>query len=138
MGFNRLEIFDMAGIVKFRAWHQKSKTMLSHNGDFTMTLDDTDKATIEMWSGDGLVDTWKTDKLMHFTGLKDRNDVELYEGDIINVSGHLSAIQCERYLSFYFWCEPMKEFSSLAFLTGYKNFEIVGNIYENPELLPEE
>ena len=107
--------------IKFRAWFC--------NGIESEMMSGTN-AQIFKWIEEGQPIT-----PLQYTGLKDKNGTELCEGDIINVSGHLSEIQCERYLSFYFWCEPLKEFCSLAYLVGYKGFEIVGNIHENPELM---
>ena len=71
-----------------------------------------------------------------FTGRKDRQGACLYEGDIIDIQGSNTVICCENsYVGFYFFVEALNEFTSLAFLLGYKNFEIVGNTHQNPEML---
>lgn len=64
--------------------------------------------------------------IMQFTGLHDRNGKEIYEGDILFQDDY-------RHLKPIFsvsWDE--EEAGFFPFTTGYK---IIGNIYENPELL---
>ncbi len=70
--------------------------------------------------------------LMQYTGLKDKNGKEIYEGDIVlNKYGNV----CEmvfRHHGFYYTRPGWK--TRLAHPNG-EELEVVGNIYENPELL---
>lgn len=65
--------------------------------------------------------------VMQFTGLHDKNGKEIYEGDIIKWGVHVGAVK---------WIN-----SCIVFGDGFGLFpcnltsEIIGNIYENPELL---
>ncbi|WP_276755646.1 YopX family protein [Pseudoalteromonas marina] len=65
-------------------------------------------------------------QISQFTGLKDKNGVELYDGDIYTQWG--GVYKCDFKQVIY------EEMNSLIF-DG--DFEIIGNIHENPELLQE-
>jgi uncharacterized phage protein (TIGR01671 family) len=88
--------------------------------------------------------------LMQSTGLKDCNDREIYEGDVLKVSDGLYEIDEENPLVVVKWDEEaggytMKDFTGEfdALNIGWQiadkfvRVEVVGNIYENPELLEE-
>ena len=89
--------------------------------------------------------------LMQSTGLKDCNDREIYEGDVIKVSDGLYEIDEENPFVVVKWDEEaggytMKdftgEFDALNNI-GWQiadeliRVEVIGNIYENPELVSE-
>lgn len=79
--------------------------------------------------------------LMQYTGLKDKNGVEVYEGDIIRYNDSLNGPRSKMTVKFEGgsytldayregWCYELG-----SCLVEY--VEIIGNIYENPELLEE-
>jgi hypothetical protein len=100
--------------IKFRAWGPKSKVML----DWPDIIDDF-KYYVDHPSY----------RLMQYTGLKDKNGVEIYEGDILKAPYFQTA--AVEYMESGFWCKQGKH----NMLPNLTDAEVIGNIYENPELL---
>lgn len=63
-------------------------------------------------------------EFMQSTGVKDKNGVEIYEGDIVKTFGANIYV-----VEFY-----DGKFNPISYLEA-SNWEVIGNIYENPELL---
>lgn len=132
--------------IKFRAWDERNKIM--HNEvDFIRSGTDTndwilfksDKQKLEY--GNVLENPYfqQQIKVMQYTGLKDKNGVEVYECDVGNDKFNNKVIVK--------WNEQFYCYALLTIDEDVKddwNFdlndlnEIVGNIYENPELLKED
>lgn len=78
-------------------------------------------------------------ELMQSTGLKDKNGKEIFEGDIVDYKGRKAVIKWHgSYASFiYRFVDELKERVSEwdPLFLAYYHFEVIGNIYENKELL---
>lgn len=91
---------------------------------------------------DYLIDSRSDGKLMQYTGLKDKNGKEIYERDILSIkiySGDKVIAEGKTVVEFKDGCFGViwghdKAFLSLNSFFKAK-FEVIGNIYENPELL---
>lgn len=72
--------------------------------------------------------------IQQYTGLKDKNNKEIYEGDIIKTIYH--TLDCDPKLLVVGWdvtdamFTPETEIRNIKFIK-----EVIGNIFENPELL---
>lgn len=80
--------------------------------------------------------------VMQFTGLKDKNGKEIYEGDIVVLGGKYPKVKTPQivgydagYLSYGIVYETGEMMRKLTPLEIVKGIEIIGNIYENPDLL---
>lgn len=118
--------------IKFRAWDKESNYM-SYNfnpvqhGEYNFFLF---CKTVHIFHPDVI--------LMQFTGLKDKNGKEIYEEDIVRSEGNLLSIQYSidgnhAYYAGYRLDDPGLE--TVMELFNYGELEVIGNIYENPELL---
>jgi uncharacterized phage protein (TIGR01671 family) len=120
---------------KFRAWDKETQTMLD------VSLIDFKKSVLigEHWEfGETNFINFDEIELMQSTGLKDKNGKEIFEGDIVDYKGREAVVKWHgSYASFiYRFVDGLKERVSEQdplFLACY-NFEVIGNIYENPEL----
>ena len=124
--------------IKFRAWDLKTKTMhtvenINFCGRETVTVQYNPVKKICL---DSVL-------LMQYTGAKDKNGVEIYEGDIIRHQSGKYGTDFE-----IKWSPILCGFTAMQIESGHPSpqlnqgtmcyFEVVGNIYENPELVSNE
>ena len=75
---------------------------------------------------------------MQFTGLTDKNGKEIYEGDILKDSWecvHEVYYSEDAQWSTHLHKHPKHIFPARYLHCAYMQWEVIGNIYENPELL---
>lgn len=80
-------------------------------------------------------------ELMQYTGLKDKNGVEVYEGDILQLFYGKENTPLTTTKVFFneegYWDSKnlSEQHPFRACYGGFNKCEVIGNIYENPELL---
>lgn len=129
---------------KYRGWHTKHKRMFSAEemaadqltllptGEFiNVSGRDTSESVI-----------YPIDKFipLQYTGLDDKNDTEIYEGDIVKLDSWEGTQQI-KFIEGAF-CLAFKDGQYAGDIhyihhAGIKQATVIGNIYENPELLNE-
>jgi hypothetical protein len=122
--------------TKFRAYHKERKEMFEIASiDFEEKKAALSNGIIKLLNVDS-----KQFELLQYTGLKDKNDKEIYEGDILffrdenmkyivvwqDTAFIIKSIEIRKYLEKMCWLDDTEICC-----------EIVGNIYENKKLLEE-
>ena len=134
----------MSREIKFRAWDKANKEMQPVEAIYFNQKSSKNIIIDDEWFSFGEV------ILMQYTGLKDKNGKEIYEGDIVLVATYsyeepLLDTTCTieynpHYLIYEFVEieETGERYSMLDIRDNFKSeLEVIGNIYENPELLKE-
>lgn len=126
-------------IPKFRAWDKTHKKM----GFIDAHMTDGIFQSVKIFDEDD--DDWQESEnfiLMQSTGLFDKNGVEIFEGDVVVTNNW------QRQVVTFGTQEIEEDFGSIRIYRGFNlylgggypnavmsTFEVIGNIYENPELM---
>lgn len=146
--------------IKFRAWNEYEKIMTEPFGlDSINGYEGYCRGEVEIFYevGDQEIKSFQIITpnytptggtgwlFLQYTGLKDKNGVEIYEGDIVRYDYYYideedveSMISVVEFRFGKFW--PRERYSSCPndyYVERLFNFEVIGNIYENKELLDE-
>jgi uncharacterized phage protein (TIGR01671 family) len=119
--------------IKFRAWVTQTFLAPFVNESYMAVQGDPDIETLKSFMhhyGD-------EEKLMQYTGLKDKNGKEIYEGDVVHFfrfladkSGFIGEVYFE---NGQFLLRP--SITIIDCRLSDHDCEVIGNIFENPELL---
>ena len=123
--------------IKFRAYDKEDRKMYPISGFSYLPLDGTGTCRIYFLIGSNevlLKDYSEKIAVMQYTGLKDKNGKEIYEGDILNLEENLADSWIRNHIvKFEGGC--FYPFGTGDWEESSSSYEIIGNIYETPELL---
>lgn len=137
--------------IKFRAWDDVDEKMLyiGEETDVSFSFDSSGITAIKLQDYNDYDDSnfcsLEHLKYMQYTGLKDKNDVEIYEGDVAQIT-YLNPLTGKPVFDVYRIETQDNGLVKMIHSSGeerwhrylhlqYKEVEVVGNIYENPNLL---
>ena len=124
--------------IKFRAWDKVEKVMYDVNDIEGLTQN----TIYTLRKGITYHDRYEDEvEIMQYTGLKDKHGKEIWEGDVLKVKDKVAElVWSERYAAFL--AERKRDFNHTEFTwlekdIGKEDYEVIGNIYMNPDLLGE-
>ena len=119
--------------IKFRAWNP-IKDRMAHSDAY--------EGLHLFFKYVSAVDLQDNFQLMQYTGLKDKNGKEIYEGDILQFDYYYDYGQCGEHKTFtrqVDWNDTFCGFSPIygtgTYIMPRERYEVIGNIHENKELL---
>lgn len=135
-------------IPRYRAWDKIHKIMYEVDDIMSIDFEEKEICVQTIYFEQGLPDSRDLDYygfddivLMQSTGLRDKNDKEIFEGDILkvtNLSSWLEAVSFNEDKAMFVSKELKREIEETPlydlFNTDIFEIEIIGNIYTNPEL----
>lgn len=122
--------------IKFRIWDKENKKMIHNSG--SSTGDFWYPWGFQMRSKYNDENSHSSDcEMMQYTGLKDKNGKEIYEGDVLKVE-HYNCEIIWHHGAYYYKDSKNKWSTQIYYCTGVchpSECEVIGNIYQNPKLL---
>mgnify|MGYP000566851020 CR=1 FL=1 len=122
--------------IKFRCWDTENKEMLDiQELNYRGSYNGQPMIRTTMYS-----DYFDTEDmiLMQYTGLKDKNGKEIYEGDIVRIKGEAELLDIKAKVEYsetfaqYIITNTKNIVHESEALGDYENIEVIGNIYDNP------
>jgi len=120
--------------IKFRAWDDIDRIMMEVsrlnfcNGELIGTWRNGDQGQGFNYPSDRIF-------LMQYTGIKDKNGQEIYEGDIVDTDLQKYIV---KYIPYCGWFPfGLGSHHNEDLLTG-NDVKVIGNKFQNPELVPED
>ena len=131
-------------IPKFRVWIKTEKRMIETDDLLDIDYENKEIVTQQVYFENGLPDDrdiycydFDEIELMQSTGLKDKNGKEIFEGDIVKMAKDVYSeptyYEVVRHRGGAYRLESKQHGCELWL--RHADCEIVGNVYENPELL---
>ncbi len=127
--------------IKYRAWDRSRKVMMSVRSINYADDGYAGTTTVQSIDGTSYVNGESCD-LIQYTGIKDKNGIEIYEGDILKAEdGYTGLInyrlEAAQFVGFNVGDKYVnEEFDTLYNIDGTLNTaEVIGNRYDNPEFV---
>jgi uncharacterized phage protein (TIGR01671 family) len=136
--------------IKFRAWDEESQKIY-----YVVTLDTEsvygkcEVPILRVITGK-MLDEYQPEyktvydyTLMQYTGLKDKNGVEIYEGDIVEnttqtvyLGDKYEVVWNKNYAGYQLMSNGFT--SNIPLIQNFMSYKVIGNIFENPELIQQQ